>query len=85
MITLSVDSNDPLKVKPRVRTDRWINPRVSIRAMGPAFCEAWRLRIDGNGMIELYFQQLTKDLLLLKFFVEGGSISVLVKDKSFFH
>ena len=47
----SVDSGERLNVKPRVFKDLWISPRTSIRAIGPAFSEASRVRIDGKAML----------------------------------
>ena len=63
----SVDRKYRLRMKPRVRSDLWMRPRVSIRAIGPAFCEDSRLRMDGKGISQCVRNHRSlqfKDLLL---------------------
>lgn len=51
--TVSDAKIDLRTVNPRVRRDLWMRPRVSMRATGPAFSEAWRLRMDGKGILDV--------------------------------
>ena len=46
----SVESTERRSVKPRVSKDLWMSPSTSMRAIGPAFSEASRLRIDGKAI-----------------------------------
>lgn len=52
MRMVSVESRDRRSVKPRVNKDLWMRPSTSIRAIGPAFSEASRLRIDGKAILQ---------------------------------
>lgn len=52
-IKIVSDANiDLCDVKPRVRRDLWMRPKVSMRAAGPVFGEAWRLRMEGKGITD---------------------------------